>query len=182
MSHETMDPVLAALEESVHGEAAKDDQFPPIYTPLTKDTRTEARLCAIQALFQVFLMEKQSAEVLREFVNFRIKKQNADKKLFSVIFEDANANLERYVALLAAHLTDGWSMDRIGNVQKAILVCGLAELSSQVATPVKAILEQYVTIAASYVEEDEHKFIAAVLNTAARKIRPEEFDGEEAEA
>jgi N utilization substance protein B len=181
MSHETLDPVIAALEESVHGEESTkkiEDAFPPIYTPLTKDTRTEARLCAIQAMFQVFLMEKSSSEVLREFVNYRIKKQNADKKLFSLIFSEVNTNLERYTALVRAHLTEGWSMERIGSVQKAILVCAMAELSVQAATPVKAILEQYVTIAASYVEEDEHKFIAAVINTAARKIRPEEFEGE----
>lgn len=177
MSHDIVDPVLAALEEGVHGESVKGDEFPPIYTPLTKDTRTEARLCAIQAMYQIFVMEQKSLDVVREFTNYRLKKQNADKKLFSLIVEEANTNLDRYLSLLQAHLTEGWSMERVGNVQKAILVCGLAELSSQMATPVKAILEQYVTIAAGYVDADEHKFVAAVLNAAARKIRPEEFEG-----
>lgn len=97
-------------------------------TPVTGNPRTEARLMAVQALYQYLLTEQGEADILKQFVSRHIPARKGDGGLFLDIFKNAISEQNRYQALLSANLSENWVWDRIGYVEKAVLLCATAEL------------------------------------------------------
>jgi N utilization substance protein B len=152
-----------------------DDAFPPENSPLLADTRTEARLLAVQALAQARLRGQHPADVAAEFTAHRLKKRQADKKLFAAILAEAQSGAERHAQAIAANLLEGWPAERLDPVHYAILWAGLAELSAGAQTPPKVILNEYVNISKGFCDPKETAFLNATLDKLARMVRGESF-------
>jgi N utilization substance protein B len=58
---------------------------------------------------------------------------------------------------------------------KIILECACFEIISSLDLHAKIILNEYVNIASSYFSQKETVFVNGVLNSTARKYRPESF-------
>ncbi len=148
-----------------------EDIFPQEDSQLTGDSRTEARLCAIQGLYQLILMDDLGVSDVKDELLLTMKKRKADKKLFKIIFENVTQNQPRYVELVSENMADTWSFDRLDRVMQAILLCGVAELSAMPDTPTAIIVKEYLTLADAFSEDEKTgSFVHAVLDTIAKKL------------
>jgi N utilization substance protein B len=59
-------------------------------------------------------------------------------------------------------------------VEHAILLVGTYELVSRPDVPFRVVINEAVTLARKFGATDGHKFINAVLDRAARELRPDE--------
>lgn len=171
------------MTDPLYGTAAwegGEDAFPPENENLTGDRRTEARLCAVQALFQVIVADADGRTVARDFTAGRVKRTGADKKLFALIMAEAIGeapvdNRTRYRDLVAAHLLEGWTLDRLDPVQYALLWAAAAELSAHTQVGPKVVINEFMNISKGFAKPEEVAFVNAALDRMARKLRPDGF-------
>lgn len=148
------------------------DYYPPRrHTGVTGHRKTEARLMAVQALYQMMLMQADRQKVADEFTSFRMQGIEVDKNLFQQLFAEAAQNRPRYEQMIANHLRSGWTLDRIGLTERAILLAATAEFESAPDTPKKVIINEFVNIAGSFLDDDEMKFINSILDKVAADLR-----------
>lgn len=143
---------------------------------LTGDKRTEARLCAVQALYQVLLLNQPVAEVQEEYLANYLRARQADKKIFQTLFAEATSTMPRLKELVASYLADSWTFERLSLVEQALLLTAVAELAGQPKTPVKVVINEFLDLAHSFFEEDKVSYINAVLDRASHALRGEELN------
>ena len=139
--------------------------------PVTQNAKTEARLIAVQAVYRYLLLEDSNEDIQNTFNSKYLKGRKANKALFRRLLEGVIAERERYQQMLEPLLSENWQWERVGYVEKAILFCAVAELDICQDTPLKVILNEYLTIAHSYFEAGEVGFINGVLDKAAKMLR-----------
>lgn len=128
-----------------------------------KTKRLLSREYAVQMMYHVSVGNASSEEVL----HFFLVNHSADEKfvkdfaedLFNKAYEDMNYNDE----LVKKYLKKGWSYERLGEVEKAVFRVSLAELFKGDA-PVYAILDDYVSIASSYMDEKSASLVNGILD------------------
>jgi N utilization substance protein B len=148
-----------------------EDDFPEDGVSLTGDKRTEARLCAVQVLYQVIFLGTDITMAADSFRLHEIPLRKADKKIFNGIIDTAKDGVPRYLEMIDAHLNDEWSLERVDPVAKAILVAATAELDGFPSTSEKIILNEYINISKGFFAEKEVGFINGLLDTLSAKIR-----------
>ncbi|MDD9911992.1 MAG: transcription antitermination factor NusB [Alphaproteobacteria bacterium] len=144
-------------------------------TAVTDDTRSEARLCAIQAIYQWQATEAAITHVLAEFLDGPVKSRKASKKVFEELFNGATSEQERFTGLIKAHLNEKWTFERLDSVMQALLLVATSELSHQPDTPVKVVINEYLTLSRAFFDESQVPFVNGILDKISRQIRPEEF-------
>lgn len=147
-----------------------EDAFPPENKGLTGDSRTEARLCAVQGLYQAIVMPKDARDVAEEFEG-RLGKRKADKKLFRMIMAEAGEGAERFKVMLEAELQEGWDWTRVDPVLRALAWAGAAELTANADVPVAVVVNEYLNISKAFVAPDEVGYLHKTLDGVAKKIR-----------
>ncbi len=153
-----------------------EDAFPAENAPLVKDSRTEARICAVQALFQAKARGQGVAEVAKEFGVSRIKRRKADKKLFEAITAEAERGAERHDALIRANLLADWPAERLDAVHYALLWAATAELFARADVNPPVVINEFVNIAKGFAASPEEvAFVNATLDKIARAVRGEAF-------
>ena len=60
-------------------------------------------------------------------------------------------------------------------IERAVLWIGLHELASHPELPYRVALDEAVQLAKQFGATDGHKYVNAVLDRAARQLRPEEY-------
>ncbi|MBI1308760.1 MAG: transcription antitermination factor NusB [Proteobacteria bacterium] len=148
-----------------------DDAFPHENGPLTGDKRTEARVCAVQALYQAQLRKLDARDVAKEFELARLAARKADKKLFALIVGEAAEGAGRYQEMIAGSLTDAWTWDRLDPVLRALLWAGCAELTANTKVSIAVVANEYVNIAKGFLPEDQVGFANRMLDVLGRKIK-----------
>ena len=170
----TLDDLLKKSQglDAVEVENAENDVFPPEFGSLTGNPRTEARLLAMQALYQHLLVGTEMKHIRDDFSRSYVKSRDAENKLFRILVDDMAENVERYTELVAAHLAEGWSMERVGLVERCILITAASEFTCRLDTPYKVIINEFVNISKGYFKAEGVSFINAAVDKLARKIRP----------
>ena len=158
---------LRSVFEQAEKQTAENEDI----TPITANAKTEARLVAVQGLYRFLLLDDSLADIQQTFDQEYLKKRCANKAHFRKILEGAIAEAPRYQKMLEPLMSENWQWDRIGYVEKAILYCAVAELDICQKIPLKVVLDEYLTIAHSYFEEGEVRFINGVLDKAAKLLR-----------
>ncbi|MBN8998904.1 MAG: transcription antitermination factor NusB, partial [Rhizobiales bacterium] len=75
-------------------------------------------------------------------------------------------------------LTADWPLTRIDVTLRAILRCATYELIGRKDVPARVVITEYVDVARAFFGlGDEVRMVNGVLDTAARRLRPDEFDG-----
>lgn len=148
-----------------------DAEQATLTTPITGNPRTEARLMAVQALYQFLLIGSGEADILKQFVSRHVPGRKGDGALFALLFKGALDERPRYQALIEANLAADWSWERIGYVEQALLLSAITELDIRQDTPTKVVLNEFLNIAHSYFEKPEVAFINSVLDKAAKALR-----------
>ncbi len=134
-------------------------------------TRSVSRKLALQALYRWQLNAAPWQDLIQEFGEAE-DMARADREYFRTLVEGvwhARDALDTRLAALgdrAPHLLDP--------IEHAILLMGLFELSAQPQVPYRVAINEAVSLAKRFGATDGHKFVNAVLDRAARELRPGE--------
>src|SRR3990167_3114652 len=149
--------------------------------------RTNSRLAAVQALYQ---MEAGGAGVESVILEFRTHRLGGDidGRLLHEADEDYFVDLLRGVVRLQAkidpqiekRLAKSWTLARLDSTARAILRAAAYELIHREITPARAIINEYLELANAFLGAGAPRFINAVLDAMARDIRADEFAGDQA--
>jgi len=131
--------------------------------------RAVARKLAMQALYRWQMNASPWQDVLNEFaVDEDMRK--ADRGYFNKLVTDICGGSEALDTALSAY------MDRkpaeLDPVEHAVLWVGTHELKSVLDVPYRVVINEAVGLAKRFGATDSHKFVNAVLDAAARELRP----------
>ncbi|MEX0975794.1 MAG: transcription antitermination factor NusB [Woeseia sp.] len=133
--------------------------------------RSRTRDLLVQALYQMQITGHDCAELQKQFRERRdyerVDQAYFDTALRSIL--DSQAELETSVADLADR-----PLAQLDPVERGILLLGVHELSSQPEIPYRVIINEAVNLARRFGSVDGHKYINAVLDRAATRLRPAE--------
>jgi N utilization substance protein B len=133
--------------------------------------RTVARKLALQALYRFLLNECPWQDLISEFRDAD-DMARADGEYFRELIEGvwrAREDLEGRLAGFADRETR-----LLDPIEHAILLIGLYELSARPEVPYRVAINEAVGLARRFGATDGHKFVNAVLDRAARELRPAE--------
>ena len=149
---------------------------------MSREHRANARLAAVQALYQMDVAGKGVNEILAEFETFWIGQEvegeqykPAEVEYFRDVLNGVLADQRALDQDIDATLADGWPLRRVEAVMRAVLRAGAYELKKRRDVPVRVVIAEYVDIAAAFLARDEVGMINAVLDALARKLRAAEF-------
>jgi N utilization substance protein B len=141
-------------------------------------SRSAARLAAVQALYQHEMEGTPAPQLLHEFHQHRIgaiiedaEYAEADVPFFDDIVKGALARAAEVDAAIMARLASGWTMDRLDRTMKAILRAGAYELIARGDVPVGAVVSEYVDVAKAFFDGREAGFANGLLDAIGKDVR-----------
>jgi transcription antitermination protein NusB len=134
-------------------------------------TRSVARKLALQALYRWQLNDSPWQELVQEFGEAQ-DMTRADADYFRALVEGVWRGRAELDARLAT-FTDR-APSRLDPVERAVLLIALYELSARPEVPYRVAINEAVTLAKRFGATDGFKFVNAVLDRAARALRPDE--------
>ena len=153
----------------------------------TARQRSSARLAAVQALYQMELAGTTPDQVIREFVEQRLKEDldgvslaEADHRLLSELVRGVAEQRADLDDMLAAVLDEDWPVERIESLLLVLLRAGVYELSARPAVPARVVISEYIAVADAFFAGKEPGLVNGVLDRIGRALRPEEFAPQEA--
>ena len=145
-------------------------------------SRSQARLAAVQALYQMDLAETDVAAVIEEFKAHRLGREvengtaaQADPEHFARVLEGVVAHQREIDPLIDRQLAQGWRLERIDSIVRAILRAAAFELTGLTDIPARVVISEYIDVAHAFFEGDEPRVVNGVLDQLARKLRPGEL-------
>jgi len=145
--------------------------------------RSAARLCAVQALYQMAATRIGLDEVIGEFGRFRFGQTGglgdaaegevpapADEAFFADLLRGVVREQERVDGLIAAHLAPGWRLSRLDSTLRAILRAGVYELIARDDVPFKVVINEYVDVARAFYDGDEPGMVNGILDRLAHEL------------
>jgi transcription antitermination protein NusB len=144
--------------------------------------RSQARLAAVQALYQMDLAETDLAAVIEEFKAHRLGHDlengtaaQADPEHFAGLLRGVVKRQREIDPMIDQQLAQGWRLTRIDSIVRAILRAATFELIELADVPARVIISEYIEVAHAFFEGDEPKVVNGVLDALARKLRPGEL-------
>jgi N utilization substance protein B len=140
--------------------------------------RRAARLAAVQALYQMEVSGASVEDVQADFQAGRLPREESgfsevegDLDLFKLLVQQAVSRQTTIDRAIARRLSQGWRLERLDAVARAILRTGVVELEQCAETPVAVAINEYVEIAKDFFDGPEPGFINATLDACARDVR-----------
>jgi transcription antitermination protein NusB len=134
-------------------------------------TRSVARKLALQALYRWQLNACPWQDLVQEFGDAE-DMPRADREYFRALVEGVWRAREELDARLAS------CADReprlLDPIERAALLIGLYELTARPEVPYRVAINEAVLLTKRFGATDGHKFVNAVLDRAARELRPNE--------
>ncbi|OWQ96304.1 transcription antitermination factor NusB [Sphingopyxis witflariensis] len=141
-------------------------------------SRSAARLAAVQALYQHEMEGTPVAKLIHEFHMHRIgatiedaEYADADVEFFDDIVKGTLARSAEIDAAIVARLASGWSMERLDRTMKAILRAGSYELMARSDVPIGAVVSEYVDVAKAFFDAREAGFANGLLDAIGKNVR-----------
>ena len=133
--------------------------------------RSVARKLALQALYRWQLNECPWQDLIQEFGDAD-DMPRADREYFRELVEGVWRSREALDAELSSWADRGVSL--LDPIEHAILLIGVYELRHRQDVPYRVAINEAVTLAKRFGATDGHKYVNAVLDRAARVLRPNE--------
>lgn len=133
--------------------------------------RRRARELIVQALYQKQLTGHDAVELMKQF-KARDEYQRADTAYFDEMLPlicEEQTELQEKIAEFADRPTS-----QLDPVELAVLLLGFFELGSRQDVPYRVVINESINLAKRFGAVDGHKYINAVLDKAANKLRPAE--------
>ncbi|MDB5678665.1 transcription antitermination factor NusB [Sphingomonas bacterium] len=147
-------------------------------TAARSKARAAARLAATQALYQHEMEGMALAPLLHEFHQHRLgatiedaEYAKADENYFDDIVAGALARSEEIDKLVAAKLSNDWSLERLDKPMKALLRAATYELLARADTATGTIISEYVDVAKAFYDRREAGFVNGILDAVAKEVR-----------
>ena len=135
-------------------------------------TRSLARRLVLQALYQQQLNPRSLQDTRRQFSEDP-EAERVDREYFEELLaaiapngEALDLEIAKYSEIAPAELDP---------IEHAVLWLGLHELAARPELPYRVALAEAVDLAKRFGATDGHKFVNAVLDRAARDLRPHEY-------
>jgi transcription antitermination protein NusB len=136
---------------------------------LSSARRAVARKLAMQALYRWQLNSAPWQDVVNEF-GADEEMRKADREYFNKLVTDICGSSDELDTALTT-----W-MDRkpkdLDPVERAVLWVGAHELKAAPDVPYRVVINEAVGLAKRFGATDSHKFVNAVLDAAAKDLRP----------
>lgn len=133
--------------------------------------KTMARKFAMQALYRWQMNNAPWQDLVSEFATEE-GMDRADGEYFRELVQGVHDAREALDAELATY------MDRspgiLDPIEHAVLLIGTFELKSRPEIPFRVVINEGISLAKRFGATDGHKFVNAVLDRAARTLRPNE--------
>lgn len=143
--------------------------------------RSAARLAAVQALYQMDIAATDLNDVLAEF-EARFMREGVGEKFprtespfFRDIVEGVLREQRELDPKVDEILNATWPLKRIEAILRAVLRAGAYELSHRSDVPARVAISEYVSVAKSFLDQEETGMVNAVLDQLARQTRAAEF-------
>lgn len=141
------------------------------------NSRSRARVLVVSALYQMELLKKDLLSVIKEI---RDGVSDQEETLYYLTGEDRAEALDFFEGLLRGtwerreeidqRISDNlenWSLDRVGQVERAILRLGSYELLYREDIPKKVSLNEMVELSKSFCDQKSKDFVNGVLDAIA---------------
>lgn len=143
--------------------------------------RTNARLAAVQALYQMEAVGVGVDTVILEFRTHRLGGDiegnllhDADDEFFAALVHGVVRAQAKIDPLIQRNLAEKWSLPRLDATARAILRSAAFELFHRRELSPRVVIDEYLEIANAFFGEDERKFVNAVLDALWRERRDED--------
>ncbi|MDG1858337.1 MAG: transcription antitermination factor NusB [Emcibacteraceae bacterium] len=140
--------------------------------------RSSARLAAVQALYQIETNGTPAKIVAKEFVDHRIDEiiddtplEKADAAFFTDIVVGTHDRLNEIDEIIKAHLSEGWTLERIESVARASIRAGVYEIIARVDVPTKVIINEYIDATKAFFDDGTPSFVNGILDKISKNIR-----------
>lgn len=138
-----------------------------------KGTRTGARRCALQALYQWQLTGQPLEVIERQFVQDRLA-DGARLDYFSQLLHGVVEHLDAIDAALTEFADR--PVDQIDPIERAILRLAAYELLYRWEVPYRAVLNEAINLAKVFgATHKSYKYVNGVLDRLAHKVRAREI-------
>jgi transcription antitermination protein NusB len=147
------------------------------------DERHAARMAAIQAIYQMELTGSDADSVAQEFCEHRFVELEPDDTgepdtdFFTDLVRGVPHHQIEIDRAIAEGLSEGWTLQRIDSILRAILRAGVYEFIARKDVPAKVVIDEYLDIAHAYFGGNEPAFVNALLDRVAHEKRATEFGG-----
>ncbi len=145
--------------------------------------RTAARLCAVQALYQIEMSGKSAEGTIAEFLEHRLGEvmegidyRNTDADMFCRIVRGVCAHQQQLDALVAGALTEDWALARLDRLLRVGLRAGAYELLHAQDVPVRVVINEYVDLAHGFFEGAEPGLLNGILDRLGHLLRAAELE------
>lgn len=142
-------------------------------------SRSVARLAAVQALYQMEVSSIGVEHLIREFTEHRFDRDvdgatlaSADEGFFADLVRGVVSQQARVDAAVVKRLAEGWRLERLDATVRAILRAGAFELANRPDVPTEVVIDEYVDVAKSFFEGTEPGFVNGALDGVAKDVRP----------
>ncbi len=136
--------------------------------------RSLARRLALQALYQIQLNPRSWQDTHQQYAEDP-EAQRVDRDYFRELVMSIASNgevLDEVIARFSEIPPAG-----LDPIEHAVLWIGLHELKARAELPYRVVLAESVQLAKQFGATDGHKFVNAILDRAARELRPQEYGG-----
>ena len=146
--------------------------------PVSRQSRSVARLAVVQALYQMEVSGAGVEAVIREFSDHRFDRDvegfalnGADEAFFAELLRGVITRQAEVDKAVVKRLAQGWRLERLDATARAILRAGTYELVERTDIPTEVVIDEYVELAKSFFEGPEPGFVNGALDGVAQDVR-----------
>ena len=140
--------------------------------------RRKGRESALQILYQIELTHAEPGDVFDSFWAQRDDSDSSDRSFAEALVGGALERLESIDAIIES-ASDKWELHRISRIDLSLIRLAVAELLAFDETPGSVVLDEAVSIAQRFSDENAPAFVNGVLDRVARDLGRLETDSED---
>ncbi len=145
-----------------------------------RDARAAARLLAVQALYQMDIAKTPLENIIKEFISHRldvsmdgVEMPGGDAAYFEKILRGVVENQTPIDRQIDDCLSENWHLARLDSTLRAILRCGVFELTYGGDAPTGVLVSQYTDIAHAFFDGPEGGMANALLDRVGQGAAPD---------
>jgi len=132
--------------------------------------RRTAREKAVQCLFQIDMAEVKLEDAISMVME---EEQGADNVYMKRLIEETLSHLPQIDQEISKYLR-GWQLDRIANVDRAILRLAFFELMYEQEIPKKVVVNEAIELAKLFSDDQSYRFVNGVLSSYLQAVETPE--------
>jgi len=154
-------------------------------------SRSAARMAAVQALYELDMGDGDADVILRALIEKRwtvlIEDEDGaeigeadlfdpDKTFLLKLARGVLTKKDTVDEMLSSTLGSNWTVPRLEVLLRAVLRAGVYELMEHTEIPAKVIINEYMDVANAFFSEGEPKMVNGVLDKLAHVLRDGQMD------